>query len=45
MIEDREEQYLHYRFGFDDDIEHPPTGAAKHFHHIKLGMSPNIKRP
>ena len=31
MIEDREEQYLRYRFGFDDDMEHPLTGTAKHF--------------
>ena len=32
MIEDREEQYLRYRFGFDDDVEHPLTETAKHFH-------------
>ena len=32
MIEDREEQYLRYRFGFDDDIEHPLTETARHFH-------------
>ena len=32
MIEDREEQYLRYRFGFDDDTEHPLTETAKHFH-------------
>ena len=32
MIEDREEQYLRYRFGFDDDMEHPRTETAKHFH-------------
>ena len=32
MIPDREEQYLRYRFGFDDDIEHPLTETAKHFH-------------
>ena len=32
MIENREEQYLRYRFGFDDDIEHPLTETAKHFH-------------
>ena len=32
MIEDREEQYLRYRFGFDDDMEHPLTETAKHFH-------------
>ena len=31
MIEDREERYLRYRFGFDDDIEHPLTETAKHF--------------
>lgn len=31
MIEDREKQYLHYRFGFDDDIEHPLTEMARHF--------------
>jgi len=30
MIADREEQYLRYRFGFDDDIEHPLTETAKH---------------
>ena len=32
MIEDREGQYLRYRFGFDDDMEHPLTETAKHFH-------------
>lgn len=32
MIEDREEPYLRYRFGFDDDVEHPLTETAKHFH-------------
>ena len=31
MIEDREERYLRYRFGFDDDMEHPLTETAKHF--------------
>ena len=31
MIEAREEQYLRYRFGFEDDIEHPLTETAKHF--------------
>lgn len=31
MIENREEQYLRYRFGFDDDIEHPLTETAQHF--------------
>lgn len=31
MIEDREERYLRYRFGFDDDTEHPLTETAKHF--------------
>ncbi|MGN1026456.1 MAG: hypothetical protein ACI4P4_08620, partial [Faecousia sp.] len=29
--EDRDEQYLRYRFGFDDDVEHPLTETAKHF--------------
>lgn len=32
MIEKRDEQYLRYRFGFDDDVEHPLTETAKHFH-------------
>ena len=32
MISDREETYLRYRFGFDDDTEHPLTETAKHFH-------------
>jgi len=32
VIADREEQYLRYRFGFDDDVEHPLTETAKHFH-------------
>ena len=32
MIEPREQYYLRYRFGFDDDIEHPLTETAKHFH-------------
>ena len=31
MIEAREERYLHYRFGFDDEKEHPLTETAKHF--------------
>ena len=30
-IEAREEQYLRYRFGFDDDMEHPLTETARHF--------------
>ena len=32
MIEDRDEQYLRYRYGFDDDVEHPLTETAKQFH-------------
>ena len=32
MIEDRDEQYLRYRYSFDDDVEHPLTETAKHFH-------------
>lgn len=32
MIKDREEQYLRYRFGFDNDVEHTLTETAKHFH-------------
>ena len=32
MIEDRDEQYLRYRYGFDDDVEHPLAETAKHFH-------------
>ena len=36
MIENREKQYLRYRFGFDDDTEHPLTETAKHF---KLSVS------
>lgn len=32
MIEAREERYLRYRFGFDDEKEHPLTEAAKRFH-------------
>lgn len=32
MINSREECYLRYRFGFDDDTEHPLTETAKHFH-------------
>ena len=28
----RERAYLWYRFGFEDDIEHPLTETAKHFH-------------
>lgn len=32
MIDPGEEHYLRYRFGFDDDIEHPLTETAKHFH-------------
>ena len=32
MIGDREEQYLRYRFGFDDNIEHSLKETAKHFY-------------
>lgn len=32
MIENREEQYLRYRFGFDDDTEYSLTETAMHFH-------------
>ena len=32
MIEERDEQYLRYRYGFDDDVKHPLTETAKHFH-------------
>lgn len=32
MIENREEQYLRYRFGFDDDTEHPLTETARRFY-------------
>lgn len=31
-IEARNEKYLRYRFGFDDDTEHPLAETAKHFH-------------
>ena len=31
MIENREKQYLRYRFGFDDDTEYPLAETAKHF--------------
>jgi len=31
-ISDREEHYLRYRFGFEDDVEHPLIETAKHFH-------------
>lgn len=31
MIENREGQYLRYRFGFEDEKEHPLTETAKHF--------------
>lgn len=32
MIEAREERYFRYRFGFEDDTEHPLTETAKRFH-------------
>lgn len=32
MIEAREERYLRYRFGVDDEKEHPLTETAKRFH-------------
>jgi len=32
MISRREEAYLWYRFGFEDDMEHPLNETAKHFH-------------
>lgn len=32
MIDARESRYLKYRFGFEDDEEHPLTETAKHFH-------------
>lgn len=31
-ISDREKHYLRYRFGFEDDVEHPLIETAKHFH-------------
>lgn len=31
-IDLRERTYLWYRFGFEDDMEHPLTETAKHFH-------------
>ena len=31
-ISPRESTYLLYRFGFEDDIEHPLIGTALHFH-------------
>lgn len=31
-IDLREHTYLWFRFGFEDDIEHPLTETAKHFH-------------
>lgn len=31
-IDLRERTYLWFRFGFEDDIEHPLTETAKHFH-------------
>lgn len=31
-LNDREQTYLLYRFGFSDDIEHPLIGTAVHFH-------------
>ncbi len=31
MIEDREERYLRYRFGFDDDTPHTLTETARRF--------------
>ena len=32
MIENREKQYLRYRFGFDDEKEHPLTETARRFY-------------
>ena len=32
MIDARESRYLKYRFGFEDDEEHPLTETAQHFH-------------
>ena len=31
-IERRERAYLWYRYGFEDDMEHPLTETARHFH-------------
>ena len=31
-IEHRERAYLWYRYGFEDDMEHPLTETARHFH-------------
>ena len=31
-IDRRERVYLWYRFGFEDDMEHPLNETAKHFH-------------
>ena len=32
MIDEREKAYLWYRFGFEDDVLHPLSETAKHFH-------------
>lgn len=32
VLTDREQNYLLYRFGFEDDIEHPLIATAVHFH-------------
>lgn len=32
QIDLRERTYLWYRFGFEDDMEHPLTETARHFH-------------
>jgi RNA polymerase primary sigma factor/RNA polymerase sporulation-specific sigma factor len=32
MLEPRDRTYLWYRFGFEDDMEHPLNETAKHFH-------------
>ena len=35
-ISEREQVYLLYRFGFEDDMEHPLVGTALHFHLSEL---------
>ena len=43
MITDRERTYLHYRYGFMDDLPHDQTETAAHFH-LSLSRAKSTER-
>lgn len=44
MIDEREKAYLWYRFGFEDDVLHPLSETAKHFHAVKYRTKQPVLR-